>query len=76
MEPEQRSPLEVLRVFLKLGLTGFGGPMAHLGYFRNAFVVERRWLDERAFADLVAPAQFPSLTTTPVRILLFQAFAK
>ena len=52
------SPLEVLRVFLKLGLTSFGGPVAHLGYFRNAFVVERGWLDERAFADLIALCQF------------------
>ncbi len=52
------SRLEVLRVFLKLGLTSFGGPVAHLGYFRNAFVVERRWLDERAFADLLALCQF------------------
>src|SRR5271166_3681586 len=49
---------EVLRVFLKLGLTSFGGPVAHLGYFRSAFVVERRWLDERAFGDLVALCQF------------------
>jgi chromate transporter len=52
------SPFEVLRVFLKLGLTSFGGPVAHLGYFRNAFVVERGWLDERAFGDLVALCQF------------------
>ena len=52
------SPLEVLRAFLKLGLTSFGGPVAHLGYFRNAFVVERGWLDERAFGDLVALCQF------------------
>jgi chromate transporter len=53
-----RSPLEVLRAFTKLGLTSFGGPVAHLGYFRNAFVVERGWLDERAFGDLVALCQF------------------
>ena len=51
-------PLEVLRTFTKLGLTSFGGPVAHLGYFRNAFVVERGWLDERAFGDLVALCQF------------------
>jgi chromate transporter len=38
----------VLRVFLKLGLMSFGGPIAHLGYFRNAFVAQRHWLDERA----------------------------
>jgi chromate transporter len=52
------SPLEVLRVFLKLGLTSFGGPIAHLGYFREEFVVRRRWLDEQAFADLVGLCQF------------------
>jgi chromate transporter len=49
---------EVLAAFLKLGLTSFGGPIAHLGYFREAFVVRRRWLDETAFADLVALCQF------------------
>jgi chromate transporter len=52
------SPLEVLRIFLKLGLTSFGGPVAHLGYFRNTFVLKRGWLDERAFGDLVALCQF------------------
>ncbi len=52
------SPLEVLRVFLRLGLTSFGGPVAHLGYFRHEFVVRRKWLDERAYADLVALSQF------------------
>src|SRR5271166_2288701 len=60
--PKESGPLgivgEVLRVFLKLGLTSFGGPVAHLGYFRSAFVVQRGWLDERAFADLVALCQF------------------
>jgi len=45
-------------VFLKLGLTSFGGPVAHLGYFRDEFVVRRRWLDEPAYADLVALCQF------------------
>jgi chromate transporter len=53
-----RSPLEVLRVFLKLGVSSFGGPIAHLGYFREEFVVRRRWLDEQAFVDLVALCQF------------------
>ncbi len=58
-EDRQRgSPLEVLWIFLKLGLTSFGGPIAHLGYFRNEFVVQRRWLDEQSFADLVALCQF------------------
>jgi chromate transporter len=50
--------LEVLIVFLKLGLTSFGGPVAHLGYFRNEFVVRRRWLDEQGYADLVSLCQF------------------
>jgi chromate transporter len=49
---------EVLAVFLRLGLTSFGGPVAHLGYFRAEFVVRRRWLDEPAYADLVALCQF------------------
>ena len=52
------SVFEVLVAFLKLGLTSFGGPVAHLGYFRAEFVERRRWLDERAYADLVALCQF------------------
>jgi chromate transporter len=52
------SPLEVLRIFLKLGLTCFGGPIAHIGYFRDEFVVRRKWIDEHAYADLVALCQF------------------
>src|ERR1700741_3536875 len=55
---EQGSALEVLSVFLKLGVTCFGGPIAHLGYFRDEFVTRRRWLDEQAYADLVALCQF------------------
>src|SRR5262249_36646536 len=50
--------LEVLLVFLKLGLTCFGGPIAHIGYFREEFVVRRKWLGEPAFADLIALCQF------------------
>jgi chromate transporter len=49
---------EVLFAFLKLGLTAFGGPIAHIGYFREEFVARRRWLDEGAYADLVALCQF------------------
>lgn len=49
---------EVLAVSLKLGLTSFGGPIAHLGYFREEYVVRRGWLDEHAYADLVALCQF------------------
>ena len=48
----------MLRVFLRLGLTCFGGPIAHIGYFRDEFVVRRKWLDEQAYADLVALCQF------------------
>lgn len=50
--------LEVLLVFLRLGLTSFGGPVAHLGYFREAFVARRKWIDEAGYADLVALCQF------------------
>lgn len=50
--------LEVFRVFLKLGLTSFGGPIAHLGYFRDELVVRRKWIDEEGYADLVALCQF------------------
>jgi len=53
-----RAILEVLAVFFRLGLTSFGGPVAHLGYFRDEFVARRRWLDEKAYADLVALCQF------------------
>jgi chromate transporter len=52
------SPLEVLLAFSRLGLTSFGGPVAHLGYFRAEFVERRRWLDDRAYADLVGLCQF------------------
>jgi chromate transporter len=53
-----RGWLEVLGAFLRLGVTSFGGPVAHLGYFRDEFVVRRKWLDDRAYADLVALCQF------------------
>ncbi|MFU0506005.1 chromate efflux transporter [Pseudaminobacter sp. NGMCC 1.201702] len=53
-----RPPAEVFAAFLKLGLTSFGGPIAHLGYFRQEFVVRRRWIDEAGYADLVALCQF------------------
>ncbi|TKW77490.1 MAG: chromate efflux transporter [Bradyrhizobium icense] len=49
---------EVFAAFLKLGLTSFGGPIAHLGYFRDELVVRRRWIDEQGYADLVALCQF------------------
>ncbi|WP_245809795.1 chromate efflux transporter [Cohnella massiliensis] len=50
--------LEVLGVSAKLGLTSFGGPIAHLGYFHNEYVRRRKWMDERSYADLVALCQF------------------
>lgn len=57
--PETRnSAAEVFRAFLLLGLTSFGGPVAHLGYFRTEFVARRHWLDDAAYADLVALCQF------------------
>lgn len=52
------SPGEVFSTFLKLGLTSFGGPIAHLGYFREELVSRRRWLSDSAYADLVALCQF------------------
>jgi chromate transporter len=52
------SAFEVFGAFLRLGLTSFGGPIAHLGYFRDEFVARRKWLDERTYADLVALCQF------------------
>ena len=48
----------VFAAFLRLGLTSFGGPIAHIGYFRDAFVTRKRWIDEQAYADLVALCQF------------------
>lgn len=54
----QGSVSEVFRVFLKLGLTSFGGPIAHLGYYRDELVVRRKWIDEAGYADLVALCQF------------------
>ena len=52
------SAWEVLLAFLRLGLTSFGGPIAHIGYFHDEFVGRRRWLDEKAYVDLVALCQF------------------
>ena len=56
--PQKQSAVTVFLTFLQLGLTSFGGPVAHLGYFREAFVERRRWIDERSYADLVALCQF------------------
>ena len=54
----EHSPWAVFLIFLRLGLSSFGGPVAHLGYFHAEFVAGRRWLGERAYADLVALCQF------------------
>jgi chromate transporter len=56
--PPAGSPFQVLGAFLKLGLISFGGPTAHIGYFREEFVVRRRWLDDATYADLVGLCQF------------------
>lgn len=65
------SPLEVFLAFLRLGLTSFGGPVAHLGYFRSEFVARRQWLDDRSFSDLVALCQFlPGPASSQVGIAL------
>lgn len=49
---------EVFLIFLRLGLTSFGGPLAHLGFFHDEFVKKRQWLSDNSFADLVALCQF------------------
>lgn len=73
---EQNSLWQIFRVFLRLGLTSFGGPIAHLSYFHNEFVVRRRWLKEESYADLVALCQFlpgPASSQVGIGIGLSQA---
>lgn len=66
-----RSPWAVFLIFLRLGLTSFGGPVAHLAYFRDEFVTRRQWLGERSYADLVALCQFlPGPASSQVGIAL------
>ncbi len=75
-ELQKRGAGEVFAAFLKLGLTSFGGPVAHLGYFRNEFVERRRWLDEQTYADLVALCQFlpgPASSQVGISIGLMRA---
>jgi chromate transporter len=75
-KPARARVLEVLGVFLRLGLSSFGGPIAHLGYFRDEFVSRRKWLDEQAYADLVALCQFlpgPASSQTGFSIGLMRA---
>ncbi|WP_053119773.1 chromate efflux transporter [Pseudomonas sp. P1.31] len=65
------SAWSVLAIFLRLGLTSFGGPIAHLGYFHHEFVTKRHWLSERSYADLVALCQFlPGPASSQVGIAL------
>ncbi|WP_047304543.1 chromate efflux transporter [Pseudomonas fluorescens] len=65
------SPWQIFLMFLRLGLTSFGGPVAHLGYFRQEFVQRRRWLGEAAYAELVALCQFlPGPASSKVGIVL------
>ena len=67
---------EVLRVFLRLGLTSFGGPVAHLGYFRAEFVERRKWLDDSHYVDIVALCQFlpgPASSQTGITLGILRA---
>ena len=70
------SALEVLAAFLRLGYTSFGGPIAHLGYYRAELVQRRRWLDEATYADIIALCQFlpgPASSQTAVSIGMLRA---
>lgn len=74
--PLRISAWQVFVVFLKLGLTSFGGPIAHLGYFRDEFVSKRNWLSDESYADLVALCQFlpgPASSQVGIAIGLSQA---
>src|ERR1700721_2766683 len=62
---------DVFRIFLRLGLTSFGGPIAHLGYFRREFVERRAWLNEETFAAIVAFCSvLPGPTSSQVGMLI------
>ena len=69
--PGRGSVWEVLRVFLKLGLTSFGGPIAHLGYFRDELVTRKKWLQDEEYADLVALHGNPLADITRVQQIDF-----
>lgn len=80
LAPTNRPPtgtfLEVLGVFLKLGLTSFGGPVAHLGYFRSEIVQRRQWVDEQTYGDLLGLSQFlpgPASSQTVVALGISRA---
>lgn len=73
----QGSFFEVLRVSTRLGVTSFGGPIAHLGYFHEEYVKRRKWIDEQAYADLVALCQFlPGPASSQVSIAIGMARAR
>ena len=68
--------IEVFLAFLRLGCTSFGGPVAHLAYFRTEFVERRAWLKDAAYADLVAFCQFlpgPASSQVGIALGLFRA---
>ncbi|MGB8525526.1 MAG: chromate transporter, partial [Rhodoplanes sp.] len=74
--PSPGNAAEVLAAFTRLGLISFGGPIAHLGYFREEFVARRQWLDDHTYADLVALCQFlpgPASSQVGISIGLFRA---
>src|SRR5690242_6166620 len=74
--PSRGSAGEVFRAFLRLGLTSFGGPVAHLGYFRAELVERRKWLDEAAYTDIIALCQFlpgPASSQTGITIGILRA---
>ena len=65
--PGRRNALEIFTAFLRLGLTSFGGPIAHLAYFRQDLVIRRRWMGEEAYADILALCQLlPGPTSSQV----------
>src|SRR3974390_1171258 len=70
-EAPHGSAAEVFASFLRLGVTSFGGPVAHLGYFHEDIVVHRKWLEEKTYVDLVALSQFlPGPASTKVGIAI------
>jgi len=76
-DPNQGSFFEVLWVSTRLGLTSFGGPIAHLGYFHEEYVKRRKWIDEQSYADLVALCQFlPGPASSQVSIAIGIARAR
>src|SRR5215831_3309742 len=74
--PKRGNLLEVLAIFTRLGLTSFGGPVAHLGYFREEIVIRRKWVDERTYGDLVGLCQFlpgPASSQTGISLGIMRA---